>query len=93
MHKRDLKVVIHTKMIPSAECHTNHRLVCSKQRLDFKLKPRNEESHKKNLNLNKLQSAELKADFQAGLQSKIENSDYPEDPSENLWDQLRSAIL
>ena len=45
-------------------------------------------------NLNKLQSAEVKADFQADLQSKFENSDCPEDTSpETLWDQLKSAIL
>ena len=36
----------------------------------------------------------MKADFQAGLQSKFENSNYPEDTSpETLWDQLKSAIL
>ena len=35
----------------------------------------------------------MKADFQAGLKSKLENSDYPEDTSpETLWDQLKSAI-
>ena len=48
----------------------------------------------KKFNRNKLQSAEVKADFQAGLQSKFEHSDWPEDPSlETLWDQLKSAIL
>ena len=36
----------------------------------------------------------MKADFQAGLQSKFENSVCPEDTSlEILWDQLKSAIL
>jgi hypothetical protein len=33
--------------------------------------------------LNKLRSAELKSDFQAGLQSKLEYN----------WDQLNTAIL
>ena len=45
-------------------------------------------------NLNKLQSAEVKADFQAGLQSKFENSYCPEDTSpETLWDKLKIAIM
>ena len=40
-----------------------------------------------------IQSAEVKANFQAGLPSKVENSDCPEDASsETLWDQLKSTI-
>ena len=94
MHKRDLKGVIHTKVIPGAECHTNHQRMRCKLRLHFNPKPRKGGPCKKKFNLNKLQSAEVKADLQAGLQSKIENSDYPEDTSpETLWDQLKSAIL
>ena len=87
MHKRDLKDIIHI----STEYRTNHCLVCCKLRLHFKTKPR-EGASKKKFNLNKLQSALVKADFQAGLQSKLENSDFPEDTSETLWDQLESAI-
>ena len=94
LHKPDLKDVIHTKVMPSAECHTNHPLVHCKLRLHFKPKPRKGGSPKKKFNLNKLQSAEVKTDFQAGLPSKFENSDCPEDTSpETLWDQLKSAIL
>ena len=78
----------------STECHTNHRLVCCKLRLYFKPKPRKGGPPKKKLYLNKLQSAEVKADFQVSLQSKLENSDCSENPSpETLWDQLKSAIL
>ena len=40
VHKRDLKDVIPTKVMPSAECHTDHRLVSCKIRLYFKPKPR-----------------------------------------------------
>ena len=93
-HKCDLKDVIHTKVMPSTECHTNHRLVRCKLRLHFKPKPRKGGPPKKKFTLNKLQSAEVEADFQADLQSKFENSDCPEDPSpEILRDQLKSAIL
>ena len=54
--KRGLKDVIHTKVMPSAECHTGHRLVRCKLRLHFKPKPRKGvPRHKKKFNLNKLQ--------------------------------------
>ena len=51
---------------------------------------------KKKFNLNKLQSAEVKADFQAGLQSKFENSDCPEDSTKKnkdwvQWEQPRDS--
>ena len=88
MHKRKLKDDIHTKGMSCAECHTDHRLVRSKIRLHFKPKPRKGGLPKKMFNLNKLQSAKVKADFQ------FHNSDWPEDTSpETLWDQMKSAIL
>ena len=94
MCKRDLKDVIHTKVMLSTKCHTDYCLVCSKLRLHFKPQPRKGGPPKKKFNLNKLQLTEVKADFQAGLMSKFENSDYPEDLSlETLWNQLKSAIL
>ena len=94
VHKCDLKDVIHTKVMPSVKCHTNHCLVRCKLRLHFKPKPRKGGSFKKKLNLKNLQSAKVKADFQAGLLFNLENSNCSEDPSpETLWDQLQSAIL
>ena len=89
VYKHDLKDIIHTKVMPSAECHTDHRLVHCKLRLHFK-----PEQPKKKFNLNKLQLADVRDDFQAGLPSKFENSDCQEDTSpESLWEQLKSAIL
>ena len=38
VHKWDLKDVLHTRVMPSAECHTDHRLVRCKLRLQFKPK-------------------------------------------------------
>ena len=38
--QRDLKDILHTRVMPSAECHTDHRLVRCKLRLHFKPKPR-----------------------------------------------------
>lgn len=51
-------------------------------------------SAKKRFNLINLQSAAVKSDFQADRESKLENGDFPVDPSpETLWDQLKSPIL
>ena len=94
VRQRDLKDVLHTRVMPSAECHTDHRLVRCTLKLIFKPKPRKGGPPKKKFNLCKLQSAETKADFQAGLQSKLEEDHCLEDPCpETLWDQLKTAIL
>ena len=37
-HQRDLKDILHTKVMPSAECHTDHRLVRCKLKLHFNSK-------------------------------------------------------
>ena len=92
VHKRDLKYVIHTKVIPSAEFHTDHHLLRCKIRLHFKSKPRKGGILKKNFNLSKLQSAKGKADFQAGQQSKFKNICLKDTSPETLRDQLKSAI-
>ena len=94
VRQRDLKDVLHTRVMPSAECHTDHRLVRCKLRLHFKPKARKGGPPKKTFKLSKLQSAEVKADFQAGLQIKLENASCPEDHSpEILWDKLKTVIL
>ena len=94
VHKCDFKDVLYTKGMPSTEYCTNHRLLHCKLKQHFKPKPRKGGSPKKKLNLNKLQSAEVKVDFHTDLQSKLENSNCPKDTSpETLWDQLKSATL
>lgn len=40
VRQRDLRDVLHTRVMPSADCHTDHRLVRCKLRLHFKPKPR-----------------------------------------------------
>ena len=55
--------LVGVRVMPSAECRTDHRLVRCKMRLHFKPKPTNGEPPKKRFKLGKLQSAEVKADF------------------------------
>ncbi|RXN33787.1 craniofacial development 2 [Labeo rohita] len=41
VRQKDRSDVLHTRVMPSAECHTDHRLVRCKLRLHFKPKPKN----------------------------------------------------
>jgi len=91
---RDLKVVLHTRVMPSAECHTDHRLVRCKLKLHFKSKQRKGGPPKKTFKLSKLQSAEVKTVFQADLQTKLgHNSCSKVSSPEALWNKLKTAIL
>nr|XP_054757380.1 uncharacterized protein LOC129263494 [Lytechinus pictus] len=91
---RDLNDILHTRVMPSAECHTDHRLVRCKLRMHFKPKLRKGGPPQEKFDLNKLQSAEVKAEFQVGIQAKLENNSCLEDPSpETLWNSLKASIL
>ena len=65
----DLKDVLHTRVMPSAECHTDQRLVRCQLNLQFKPKPKKSGPRGKKLLVSDLLSAEVKAKFQAGLHS------------------------
>ena len=79
--QRDLKDVLHTRLMFNAECHTDHRFVRCKLRMHFKPKPKNRKPLKKNFKLSMLQSAEVKSDSQTNLQAKLGNNSFPEDSS------------
>lgn len=81
-------------VMPSAECHTDHRLVRCILRLHLTPKPRKGGPLKEKFKASKFQSAEVRADFQAVLQSKLDYDDCPEDPfPETLWSRLKPAVL
>mgnify|MGYP000515452830 CR=1 FL=1 len=80
--------------MPSAECHTDHRLVRCKLRLQFKPKQRKKGNPMKKLNVSSLCREEVKAKFQANLQQILDESPCTNDPSPSiLWENLKSAIL
>ena len=94
VRQRDHRDVHHTRVMPSAECHTDHRLVRCKLNLYFKPKPKRGGPPKKKLQVSSLQSAEVRADLQSNLQSKLEATDCPTDPCpETFWAALKTAIL
>ena len=80
VRKRDLKDVLHTRVMPSAECHTDHRLVRSKLKLQFKPKLKKKGNPRKKLNVGSLRREEVKAKFQADLQQKLVESPCTNDP-------------
>ena len=93
VHQRDIQDVCHTRVMPSAECYTDHRLVRCKLRLLFKPKPRKGGPPKKKFKVCSFQSAERTADFQAGLQLRLVDSSCQVDPPlETLWVHLKTAI-
>ena len=93
VRQRDIQDVCHTRLMPSAECYTDHRLVRRKLRLLFKPKPRKGGPPKKKFKVGSFQSAERTADFQAGLQLRLVDSSCQVDPPlETLWVHLRTAI-
>jgi len=94
VRKRDLKDVLHTRVMPSAECHTDHRLVRCKLKLVFKPKPKKRGPLKKKLNLNTLKDPEMVKVFQAALQEALRGNQAQTDTSpETAWEDLKSTVL
>ena len=93
VRQRDIQDVCHTRVMPSAECYTDHRLVRCKLRLLYKPKPRKGGPPKKKFKVGSFQSAEMTADFKTGLQLRLVDSSCQVDPPiETLWVHLKTAI-
>ena len=94
VRQRDIKDVLHTRVMRSAECHTDHRLVRCK--LNFYFKPRSKQGHtiKRKFKIKNLLSEDIKANFQASLHSRLEEPNFPPDlPPEEMWNHMKAAIL
>ncbi|GAB1598787.1 hypothetical protein Ahia01_000155900, partial [Argonauta hians] len=100
VRQRDLRDVLHTRVMRSAECHTDHRLVRCRLRLAPQPRPRGRGRGRtqpagcKKFNLEKLQSTDVGEALQAGLKFGLENITRPRDSSpDTLWAQLKTTIL
>ncbi|GFS02327.1 endonuclease-reverse transcriptase [Elysia marginata] len=94
VRKQDLRDVLHTRVMPSAECSTDHRLVCCKLNLKYKPKPKRKGKPLKKINVSKLSIEEIVAKFQADLEKNLNALPDVDNPTpENLWDNLKSSIL
>ncbi|XP_051657446.1 craniofacial development protein 2-like [Manacus candei] len=95
VRRRDVCDVHHTHMMPSAECQTDHQLVCCKLKLNLKFKPKRGSIPRRRLQVNSLQSATMRDRFQVNLQTRLENHSIDSlDPSpETLWHHIKNSIL
>lgn len=93
VRQRDLKDVLQTRVMPSAECHTDHRLIRCKLRMLFEPKPRRGGAPRKKFKVSSFQSAEVVAGFQDNLQSRLEDAHNRDASPEAQWQQLKIAIL
>ncbi|XP_072171908.1 craniofacial development protein 2-like [Diadema setosum] len=93
VRRRDQRDVFHTRVMPSAECHTDHRLVRCKLNLHFKPQLKCRGAHQKKFNVAYLQSAEVRCNFQTNLQTRLEDENQFKDISpEVFWARMKSAI-
>ncbi|GFS07644.1 craniofacial development protein 2 [Elysia marginata] len=94
VRKQDLRDVLHTRVMPSAECSTDHCLVRCKLNLKFKPKPKRKGKPLKKINVSKLSIEEIVAKFQADLEKNLNALPDLDNPTpENVWDNLKSSIL
>ncbi|XP_029648939.1 craniofacial development protein 2-like [Octopus sinensis] len=94
VRQRDLEDVLHTRVMPSAECHTDHRLVHCKLKLQLKSKPKKKGNPVKKLNVGSLCREEVKVKFQADLQQKLDESPCTDDTTPDiLWENQKTAIF
>ena len=85
---------LHTKVIPSAECYTDHRLFTYKLTLQFKPELKKKRNSVKKLNVSSLCLGDVKANFQTEIQQRLIRSLFNDDPTpETLWNKLMSATL
>ena len=93
VRQRALNDVVHTRVMPSAECHTDHRLICCKLEFQFKPKPMIGCTPRKKLNVSSLQRVKVRVEFE-NIRSKLETSNYPSNsPPYLLRDHIKIAIL
>jgi len=90
--QRDVRDVLHTRVMPSADCYTDHRLVRSKIAFTFKPPPKKKGPQTKKLQVHKLQDADTKVEFQAKLEERLSgDEDLPDDP-EQQWMRLKTIL-
>ncbi|KAI8499112.1 hypothetical protein Bbelb_228760 [Branchiostoma belcheri] len=92
VRQRDVSDVLHTRVMPSADCYTDHRLVRAKLRLSVKPPVKRKGPQMRRLQVDRLQG--LKEEFQAKLDERLSRDEgqwQKEDP-ESQWQQLKTAL-
>ena len=92
VRQRDVHDVLHTRVMPSAECYTDHRLVRSKVKLRLKTKIKRKTAPRRKLCIDSLQSTVVKKEYQEQLQVNLDKLSKPTDPV-LFWEGLKTTIL
>ncbi|XP_076467573.1 uncharacterized protein LOC143298578 [Babylonia areolata] len=92
VRQRDIKDVLHTRVMPSADCYTDHRLVCAKVRLTVRPAIRRRGPPTKKLNVQQLlvKEEEFRKELEDRLKAEVSSSQEP-DPEEQ-WQRLKTAL-
>ena len=89
VRQKDMNDVLHTRVMPSADCSTDHRLVRAKLRLSIKPLPKKSRPQTKKLQVDRLYS--LKEEFQSKLEERLSKEEDIQDPEEK-WLQLKTIL-
>jgi len=90
--QRDSRDIHQTRVMPSADCYTDHRLIRCKVAFVFKPPPRKKGPQGRRFFVAKLKDPATKATFQEKLGERLNNEDDLLADPEQLWTQLKTVL-
>ena len=69
--QHDTRDVLHARVMPSADCYTNHRLIRCKVAFTFKSQLKNKGPQTKKLQVHKFRDPKVKTNFQVMLEKRL----------------------
>ena len=90
MRQKDVKDVLYTRVMPSADCYTDHKLVRPTVRLTINPAVKRRSPQIKTLQVDRLPL--LKEEFQNKLENKLAPIEVIETAPEKMWQDLKDAL-
>ena len=90
MRQKDVKDVLHTRVMPSADYYTDHRLVRATARLIMRPAVKRKTPQIKTLQVDRLPL--LKEKFQSEFESKLAPTEIIDADPEKMWQDLKSTL-
>ena len=88
--QRDTRDILHTRVMPSADCYTDHRLLRCKAAFTFKSPPKRKDPKTKKLQVHKLRYPRVKNNLQVMLEERLHHVTAAE-PKEQ-WKQMKTML-
>ena len=82
--------VLHTRVMPSADCHTDHRLARCNVAFAFKTPPKRKGPQMKKLQVHKLRDPRVKNNLQVMLEERLHRMTAAE--PEEQWEQVKTIL-